>query len=200
MSTMSTQSCDCISSNSLLIAARKGHNDCVQSLLAAPGIDVNAADKYATALMWAAWNGRKACIQSLLAASGIDVNATGEDGSTALMLAVIRDHIDCVQLLLFAPGVDVNAVNKYGETALTIAASIGIRSCVKLLARRTSTPRILECIRRVQSSKPFLTRELRWRARWGDAACVRKHGGDDVGFHPPSRAVVSLALLQIPRA
>jgi hypothetical protein len=67
----------------LMGAAAHGDTENVVALLAAPGLDVNAADgvdSY-TALMLAADGGHTETVTALLAAPGLDVNAAADDGS-----------------------------------------------------------------------------------------------------------------------
>ena len=68
-------------------------------LLAAPGIDVNAKDKYGfTALMGASRNGYAAVVELLLAAPGIDVNEL-QQVNRALLNASEKGHAAVVTLL-----------------------------------------------------------------------------------------------------
>ena len=72
----------------LMGAAADGDTGRVVALLAAPGIDVNAATGSGwTALMLAANGGHTEVVTALLAAPGLDVNAANGDGDTALALA-----------------------------------------------------------------------------------------------------------------
>ena len=60
----------------------------MQLLLAAPGLDVNAADNGgATALQVACQEGHATIVQLLLAAPGLYVNAADNGGATALYVA-----------------------------------------------------------------------------------------------------------------
>ena len=62
----------------------------VESLLAAPNIDVNAVDKYGrTALWWAASEGQPDVVQILLSNTHVDINYRNVDGQTALFAAVL---------------------------------------------------------------------------------------------------------------
>ena len=115
-------------------AAYRGHIQDVEQLLGAPGIHVNAKDKYGdTALSMAAEGGKLAIVELLLEA-GADVNAKNEDGNTALMWAAGEfGHTDIVGRLLGVPGIHVNAKNKHGFTALKLAAGDGWTAIVELL-------------------------------------------------------------------
>jgi ankyrin repeat protein len=60
----------------------------VGQLLAAPGINVNAADKNGpTPLSRAANRGHEAVVGRLLAAPGIDINVADKNGKTPLLVA-----------------------------------------------------------------------------------------------------------------
>ena len=62
-------------------AARGGHTETVTALLAAPGLDVNAADGEGnTALTVAAGGSHTEMVTELLAAPGLEVNAADGDG------------------------------------------------------------------------------------------------------------------------
>ena len=73
----------------LMDAAEEGNTEVVRALLAAPGVDVNAADaEGSTALMLAANRGHTETVTALLAAPGLDMNAGDDTGTyTALMQA-----------------------------------------------------------------------------------------------------------------
>jgi len=115
----------------LVVAAAKGHSDCVEALIAA-GADVNAKEdtRDTTALMCAAskaFKGSPDCVKALIAA-GAEVNSKNMDGTTALMFAAhacVSDSLkalDCVKLLI-AAGADVNATSHDGVTALKLATN-----------------------------------------------------------------------------
>ena len=72
----------------------------VAALLAAPGLNVNAAnDGGWTALMLAADGGHAAVVTALLAYPGVDVNAANAHGRTARALAKARGHARIASLL-----------------------------------------------------------------------------------------------------
>ena len=89
-------------------AAYKGHVECVRLLLAAPGIDVNKADKNKkygwTPLIWAVVKGHVECVRLLLAAPGIDVNKADNNGVTPLKVAEIWGKSECARLIREAGG------------------------------------------------------------------------------------------------
>ena len=108
----------------------------VTALLAAPDVDVNAADRDAwTALMRAASRGHTETVTALLAAPGLNVNAADIYGQyTALMWAADMGHTQMVRALLAAPGLDVNAADRNGRTALALAKArrdLGIASLLR---------------------------------------------------------------------
>lgn len=98
----------------LSLAARLDHWRAFKTLLAAPGVNVNAAIKEIdtrqyngwTALMFAAESGPKKRVAELLA-RGAEVNATDRDGKTALMIAVEAGNMDTARVLVKA-GADVD--------------------------------------------------------------------------------------------
>ena len=76
----------------------------VTALLAAPGLDVNAANERGyTALMMAALIGHSDTVTVLLAAPGLDVNAANGRGDTALALAEGHGHVEIASLLRARP-------------------------------------------------------------------------------------------------
>ncbi|MBR2145314.1 MAG: ankyrin repeat domain-containing protein, partial [Akkermansia sp.] len=87
-------------------AAWDGHAEVVKLLLAAPGIDVNKANKYgSTPLYWAARFGHAEVVKLLLAVPGIDVNKAGSDGCTPLKTALINSSkTECPELIRAAGG------------------------------------------------------------------------------------------------
>ena len=86
--------------NNLHLASRLGLRRIVGQLLAAPGIEVNAANKDGwTPLSWAADQGHEAVVGQLLAAPGIEVNAADKDGETPLLVAQRRGYRGIAKLL-----------------------------------------------------------------------------------------------------
>jgi len=83
----------------LFRATREGNTDMVKSLLASPGVDVNARDESgSTPLLEAARFGHDN-ICRLLIAAGANLNAKDKDGKTALQLAIQGDHDEVVRVL-----------------------------------------------------------------------------------------------------
>ena len=83
----------------LFRATREGNTDMVRSLLAAPGVDVNATDETgSTPLLEAARYGHDD-ICHLLIAAGANLKAKDRNGKTALQLAIQGDHDEVVRVL-----------------------------------------------------------------------------------------------------
>ena len=113
---------DSLGQTALMRAANGGHTDRVTALLAAPGLNMNAATVTGrTALMWAVVGGHAETVTALLASPGLNVNVD-RYGQTALMQAVEGGHAETVTALLAAPGLDVNATDRAGWTELMRAA------------------------------------------------------------------------------
>lgn len=92
----------------------------LRALLAAPGINICAADKDGfTALHWAAWSGMPFCTFTL-AQAGLDINAQENNGYTPLMLAAMRGNDDTVAMLMHL-GANKEMTNAKGDTAATLA-------------------------------------------------------------------------------
>ncbi|KAF6747748.1 hypothetical protein DFP72DRAFT_919026, partial [Ephemerocybe angulata] len=90
----------------------------VKLLLAAPGIDVNAADTdWRTSLISAVWKNKRGAVKLLLAAPGIEVNAVDTGGWTALTWAAFKGKEAMVQDLCAVPEiiVDVADVKRWLE-------------------------------------------------------------------------------------
>jgi hypothetical protein len=122
-----------LGSTLLMRASGKGRLDCVQALVATPGVDVDEFSGPGNALMIAVANGNVDCAEALLRA-GANVNATRRDNATALHAAAVFGHLSCLTVLLRA-GADVNAVDRYNMSALALAVFNGhSASSVLLLA------------------------------------------------------------------
>jgi hypothetical protein len=84
----------------LTAAARNGHMDIIDVLLAVRGILVNQPELYGyTALMLAAQGGHIDVVRALLATPGILVNQASQYAETAIMKALENGHPDIVTLL-----------------------------------------------------------------------------------------------------
>lgn len=117
----------------LFLAARNGHDDCMQLLIEA-GADVSQPDSEGeTALHHAAKDGWDKCVK-LLIEEGADVNHPDIKGETALHKAVRGGWYQCVQILIEARAY-VDAGWRQGKSALLCAASseMNVMSCGKAL-------------------------------------------------------------------
>ena len=93
----------------LVEAARSGHGDVVEMLVARPETDVNYSDADGdTALSHACCCGHYAVVKLLLSAPNIDINTTDGDRVSPLHKAIANNHRDVVQLLLNQTGLRVS--------------------------------------------------------------------------------------------
>jgi serine/threonine-protein phosphatase 6 regulatory ankyrin repeat subunit B len=105
----------------LMLAAKEGDLTTVQTLLSAPGIDIDAKKLGgATALYVAAYHGKVDVVKALIS-NGANVNAADNNGWTVLMSAANQGHLTTVQVLL-DEGVDIKQTNADGMTVLDIIA------------------------------------------------------------------------------
>jgi len=119
----------------LVVAAGKGHLECMRELLD-QGADMEARDGNGTALYAAARGGRLECLRVLLD-RGADVQAKDEEGGglqhgTALHAAACQGHHECLRELLQREA-DMEARDDDNGTALHAAASQGHLECLRLL-------------------------------------------------------------------
>ena len=113
-------------STGLHYAAKGGHGDLVDLLLAQPGVAVNIKNrKKSTPLMVACWNGNENIARKLIQVEGIDINCQDNTGWTALHFAAQEDFPGCIQLLREVPGLEWNLKDEDGETPLLKAAAWG---------------------------------------------------------------------------
>ncbi|AGE56187.1 ankyrin repeat PH and SEC7 domain containing protein [Paramecium bursaria Chlorella virus NE-JV-1] len=123
-------------------AARDGHHECVQMLIAA-GADPNVTDPYEMVpLHWAARDGHHECIQMLIAA-GADPNVADPHGFTPLYWAVFAGHHECVRMLI-AAGADPNVADTGGFTPLYWAAIKDHKECVQMLSAAGADPYVVD--------------------------------------------------------
>jgi microsomal dipeptidase-like Zn-dependent dipeptidase/ankyrin repeat protein len=112
-------------------AARGGHNDCVEKLLA-NGARLDLRDAAGnTPLLLAAANGREEAVVRLLAKGASPHDRDGM-GSTTLHLAALAGNEALVRALL-EKGAAVHDKNRYGGSPLAIAAREGHDAVVKIL-------------------------------------------------------------------
>ena len=121
-----------ITQNTLVNAAAKGHDKCVQALIQL-GARVNRLDeKRNSPLMKAVEKGYETCTNLLLKA-GADVNlAEYSGGSAALHKAAAKGQWKCLEKLIEA-GADVNLAGTGGLTALHMAVEYDQEECFKML-------------------------------------------------------------------
>ncbi|KAG2426179.1 hypothetical protein HXX76_013160 [Chlamydomonas incerta] len=115
-------------------AARKGHLDVVECLVAASA-DVNMADDEDgyTPLHLAASYGHMAVVQALLEA-GADKDTRDSGGWSGLRWAACEGHLDVVECLV-AAGADVDMADDMGKTPLHSAACWGHTAVVQALLK-----------------------------------------------------------------
>ncbi|OBT66162.1 hypothetical protein VE03_05055 [Pseudogymnoascus sp. 23342-1-I1] len=131
--------------NNLRLASFLGLGKVVSQLLAAPEIDVNAADNEGrTPLWWALDLQMEAVVRQLLAIPGIDVNTVDDKGGrTPLWLALDLQMEAVVRQLLAIPGINVNTVDDKGRTPLWLALDLQMEAVViQLLTAPRSTSAI----------------------------------------------------------
>ena len=116
----------------LLLAARNGHTEVAQLLIAAKA-DVNYQSKRTgwTPLILASENGHEAIVTALLEA-GVDIELQTNLGETALTAAARRGQTEIVKYLIFA-GANTDHKRRDGQTAETLAAQSGHMQTVKAL-------------------------------------------------------------------
>ena len=116
-------------------AAKGGHLEVVQEMLASSDVDVNKANINGfTALNYAAMEGHLEIVQELLSNSNVNVNnPCGSSCFTPLMHASKKGHIRIVEELLRAPTINVSVVNSNGHSALDVAMRAGNEEIAELL-------------------------------------------------------------------
>lgn len=119
-------------STALMLAAQKGHIECVRRLLAVANMEVNVInDDGWTALMYAVHNHHSVILSKLIEHKA-DVNATIK-GVSALEFACKNGYDDCVQLLLAVDGIQLDASDRANNNALMDACTNNHAKCVQLL-------------------------------------------------------------------
>lgn len=118
--------------DSLIDLIKAGRSDAAMAAIAAPGVDVNAAEPDgSTALHWATYEVDVELVRSLLDA-GANANITNRFGSSPLTEAVKLGNVELVSLLLEA-GADPDSPNQDNQTALMLASNIGSLEIAEML-------------------------------------------------------------------
>lgn len=126
----------------LALAARKGHKECLQLLLAA-GADIDTKNKWEeTPLSKAAAYNHIGCVQLLLD-HGADPNCVDLWLETPLYKATVKGHVECMRILLEG-GADVNRANELCLTPLHAAVMGGWLECVELLLAHGADPEAMD--------------------------------------------------------
>ena len=118
-----------------IVAASKGHNDCLKRLIN-ENADANAprTEGGTTPLMAATRFNQVGCVKILLDAKADPNICTTDERETALHIAAHRGYQWCLELLIKA-GADCNAAMKSGATALILAADYGCIDCMNVLRK-----------------------------------------------------------------
>ncbi len=114
--------------NALMIAAYKGNQTAVETLLA-KGAEINRPNW--TALHYAAASGSNAIVEVLLN-KGANINAVSPNNTTPVMIAAGEGHDQTVKLLLDR-GADAALKNDLGMNALDFAVKIERRDIIENL-------------------------------------------------------------------
>jgi ankyrin repeat protein len=121
----------------LIVAAREGQADIVESLLSTPGMDVDEATEVGDrALLLACLMGHLAVVK-LLVAAGARVEAHASDNLGPLESASFGGHLEVVKYLVEEAGADVTrAIPGGGKTPIRCAVMQGHADIVKYLLGR----------------------------------------------------------------
>lgn len=121
--------------SALHVACHTGHSECVETLIATPGVDVNTRDRYDhTPLFLAAQAGHACCVVAVLESPEAKPNlASDTENATPLWIASYLGHTDCVDALLDDERTEVDKPSSRGLTALGGAALSGNAECIEAL-------------------------------------------------------------------
>lgn len=130
-------------STALIMAAKRGYQDMVSTLLRAKAA-VDRCDWYRrTALSWASELEEGSTVVQTLLDNGADINMRGGlEGNTPLQFAAMRGSSIVVETLL-CRGADVNKRNKDGDTAFYLACLYSKPDVVEILLRYHTDPLVL---------------------------------------------------------
>jgi hypothetical protein len=124
--------------NNLHLASLLGLVRVVSQLLAAPGVDINAADEHGTTpLSWAARNGHEATVQLLLETGKVEADSNDNDSRTPIWWAARNGHESVVKLLLETGKIKADSKDNDSQTPLSGAAENGHEGVVNLLQSST---------------------------------------------------------------
>jgi hypothetical protein len=126
----------------MLIAAERGHVDCVELLLGKKADPDQMSKEDESALSSAAANGHVKCVSTLLNNGASIKTGEGTGKGAALSRAALGGHLQCVTLLLNRkpvleknrPHVDIK--DKESRTPLMLAAVMGNVECLRMLISR----------------------------------------------------------------
>lgn len=122
---------DCNGVTALILAARSGHNNCIQILLDY-GAHVNLRDiEGNSALIVAASQGRVFTVKYLIE-NGALVNAINKKCQTALIKATEGNYVTSVSALM-ERGANISLVDKEGRSALDVALLSNSADCASTL-------------------------------------------------------------------
>mmetsp|Transcript_12407 Transcript_12407/g.20165 ORF Transcript_12407/g.20165 Transcript_12407/m.20165 type:complete len:600 (-) Transcript_12407:113-1912(-) len=131
----------------LHVACDRGHSDCVNMLLALPGVDVNAqSNTGVTPLVMSAVKGHTEAVKAMLQDARVDPNAVGFRGRGAVVGAALHSHPKTLEILLRDTRVNACIIDEMNRTPL-IDATLNI--CKKGLthARRQVLSLLLDMCR-----------------------------------------------------
>ena len=113
----------------------------VQQVLDAPGVDVNATDKFGqTALLLQCMRGRSLNVKLLLADPRVNPNLACSEGNTPLNFAACHGADRCVEVLLADERVDVSLTNAASQTPLVSACTQLVMSMGQVGASEGNDP------------------------------------------------------------
>ena len=119
--------------NLVAYAAKNRRGSFVDTMLAIPGMDVNAFDLNGSPLACIfAENGLTSSIEMIAQNKSFDANVKNQWGETALMIAAKWGNITAVKALLKA-GADAKITNRDGKTARSLAKSNKQKETAKIL-------------------------------------------------------------------
>lgn len=174
-----TDRMDGSSRTALSIAAGKGHEEIVKSLITRDDVDINSKNSNeSTPLYVAAEAGHETVVQLLSSQKDVEMNLKNRFGNTPLSIAAEAGHETVVKLLITRDDIDVNLKNHHGDTPLSLAAGKGRSAVTKLLITRDDV-----CVnsRNWKGHTPFLR-----AVRYGYSATVALLLEEDIGLSPES--------------